>query len=129
MAQGRTLRTPKKDEKLLRKLELGYSVSAACKAEGISRSTYYKRRDEDATFREATDDAIETGTDLLEDIARKRAIDPQNGSDTLVIFLLKGRRPEKYRERSSVDHSGSIDLPLAVTMIRDHVPAGAEDPS
>lgn len=31
-------------------------------------------------------------------------------SDTLIIFLLKGARPEKYRERTDVRHSGKIDV-------------------
>lgn len=31
-------------------------------------------------------------------------------SDTLAIFLLKGIRPDKYRERSDVRHSGKIDV-------------------
>jgi hypothetical protein len=31
-------------------------------------------------------------------------------SDTLLIFLLKGARPETYRERTDVRHSGKIDV-------------------
>lgn len=31
-------------------------------------------------------------------------------SDTLLIFLLKGARPEVYRERADVRHSGKIDV-------------------
>jgi hypothetical protein len=31
-------------------------------------------------------------------------------SDTLMIFLLKGARPEKYRERADVRHSGKVDV-------------------
>lgn len=31
-------------------------------------------------------------------------------SDTLLIFLLKGARPETYRDRTDVRHSGKIDL-------------------
>ena len=31
-------------------------------------------------------------------------------SDTLMIFLLKGIRPEKYRERADVRHSGKVDI-------------------
>lgn len=31
-------------------------------------------------------------------------------SDTLLIFLLKGIRPETYRERTDVRHSGKIDV-------------------
>lgn len=31
-------------------------------------------------------------------------------SDTLTIFLLKGIRPEKYRDRTDVRHSGKVDV-------------------
>lgn len=31
-------------------------------------------------------------------------------SDTLLIFLLKGARPEVYRERTDVRHSGKLDV-------------------
>lgn len=31
-------------------------------------------------------------------------------SDTLAIFLLKGIRPEKYRERADVRHSGKVNI-------------------
>ena len=29
-------------------------------------------------------------------------------SDTLLIFLLKARRPEKYKDRVSTEHSGTV---------------------
>jgi hypothetical protein len=45
--------------------------------------------------RSGWDAARESGTDLLEDCARRRAIER---SDTLLIFLLKARRPHVYRE-------------------------------
>lgn len=31
-------------------------------------------------------------------------------SDTLLIFLLKGANPEKYRERHEVDHKGRVEV-------------------
>jgi hypothetical protein len=31
-------------------------------------------------------------------------------SDTLLIFLLKGARPAKYRERQQVEVSGQLDI-------------------
>ena len=35
------------------------------------------------------------------------------GSDHLLIFLLKARRPEVYRERTEVKHSGQVERPPA----------------
>jgi hypothetical protein len=102
MAQGRTVRTPEKGDLLVAKLARGYSIAAACRAERIARSTYYEWRDSDPGFASLADAAIEAGTDLLEDEAKRRAIGP-GGSDTLLIFLLKARRPDKYAERKQVD--------------------------
>jgi hypothetical protein len=47
-------------------------------------------------------------------------------SDTLTIFLLKGIRPEKYRDRADVRHSGKIDIGA---MTDAELLAIAEDPS
>jgi hypothetical protein len=94
--------TPKKGEKLLLKLQEGESVASACRAQRISRATYYRWLKEDPTFAANAEDALEVGTDLLEDEAKRRAVG-LNGSDTLLIFLLKARRPDKYRERHTVD--------------------------
>lgn len=102
MTQGRTIRTPKKGDRLLSKLAQGWSITAACKAEKIGRQTYYDWRNDDPAFAAAADVAIEAGTDLLEDEANRRAVG-LNGSDTLLIFLLKARRPDKYRERHTID--------------------------
>jgi hypothetical protein len=37
-------------------------------------------------------------------------------SDTLLIFLLKGRKPERYRER--VEHSGRLTLEQIIAASR-----------
>lgn len=116
----RTIRTAKKGDKLLAKLRQGYSVSAACKAEKISRNAYYEWRKADPEFKQATDDAIDEGTDFLEDKARDRATSGE--SDTLLIFLLKGRRPEKYRERVDARVSGADGGPIRITGIEVPLP-------
>ncbi len=52
-------------------------------------------------------DAIEQGTDVLEDEAVRRAL---AGSDTLLMFLLRARRPEKCRENVRVEHDASREM-------------------
>jgi hypothetical protein len=56
----------------------------------------------------AWDDAIEAGTDLLEDIARRRAVAQ---SDLLLIFLLRARRPHVYMPPRTVHVGGLADAP------------------
>ena len=120
---SRTRRTPKKEADFLEALCTGASVQAACEAAKIGRRTVYDWRAADDDFALAWDQAIEAGTDLLEDEAKRRAFEgveepvfhggQQCGtvrkySDTLLIFLLKARRPEKFRERQDVKHSGAV---------------------
>jgi hypothetical protein len=93
----------------LAELARGQSVAAAAAAIGLTRQAMYKARGTDAVFAAAWDDAVEIGTDVLEDVAVKRAKD---GSDTLLIFMLKARRPEKFKERSHQELSGSGGSPL-----------------
>ncbi len=45
----------------------------------------------------------------------------QEYSDTLIIFLLKGARPEKYRERADVQHSGPGGGPIEVSDARERL--------
>lgn len=113
---NRTKLTAEKGILLLGKLSNGWSVSAACKAESISRTAYYDWRKDDPAFAAAADAAIEAGTDLLEDEARRRATGPM-GSDTLLIFLLKAKRPDKYKDRSLSEHTGKDGEALTIKVI------------
>lgn len=42
----------------------------------------------------------------------------QRYSDTLLIFLLKAAKPEKYRDRYDIRHSGAADLEVAIAEAR-----------
>lgn len=105
----------KKREVFLAALRQGASVTAACDAANLPRRTAYNWQRDDAEFAQQWADAEEEGTDRLEDEAFRRAVEGtkkpvgwhngkaggyvQEYSDTLTIFLLKGRRPDKYAER------------------------------
>ena len=67
------------------------------------------RRDADESFRDALEDARERGTQYLEDAALERATDYERPSDALLMFLLKARRPEVYRERLDVRATGKVE--------------------
>ena len=99
----------KKRATFLKALASGDSVTNACNAAGIGRRTAYDWRGDDEDFAAEWSDAVETGTDVLEDVAIRRAID---GSDTLLIFMLKARRPEKFKDRQSHEHSGPGGGPI-----------------
>ena len=125
------MKSLKQKAHFLKVLGTGLSVSDAARQTGWARSSVYHYRQTDEEFGVAWDEAIETGTDILEDEARRRAVEgceenvyyqgkiidtKRNYSDTLLIFLLKARRPEKYRERFehfTPDKSVKIDIKTA----------------
>jgi hypothetical protein len=92
------------------------SVRTAAKAAQISRTSHKNWLPDPAyaaAFADAKEDAIET----LEGIARERAIRERNPSDVLLIFLLKGLRPEMYRENATIQHAGAGGGPLTIEVI------------
>lgn len=110
--------------KFLEKLRAGYSVTSACQAIGITTRQAYVHRNAYTDFAEQWDDAVDEGADRLEDVAVNRAIEGvarpiyQQGikvgtetvyNENLLMFLLKGKKPEKYRERHDLT-SGGTDL-------------------
>ena len=86
-------------------------VLIACKAAGVSRMRAYRERKRSAAFAGRWDDALDGSADLLEAGARRQAMGHarpvyhrgaavgavEQYSDRLLMFLLKGARPEKYR--------------------------------
>jgi hypothetical protein len=86
------------------------TVTAASKAARISRVTAYQRRKRDEAFADAWDDLEQEVTDNLERSGIQRAMD---GSDRLVEFFLRARRPNIYRDRVDHSHSGSAEAPAA----------------
>jgi hypothetical protein len=118
-----SIRTPEKEVAFLAALSGTANVARACDAAGIGRTTAYEWREADEDFRKRWDKALEIGIEALEDEAVRRAKEGwdepvfyqgqqiatmRKYSDTLLIFLLKGRKPERYRER--VEHSGRLTL-------------------
>ena len=75
------------------------SVRYACQCAKVSRSAIMAHRKKDPVFAQAWVDALDDAADYLEESMYERACD----RDTVAgIFLLKGMRPEKYRERTHV---------------------------
>jgi hypothetical protein len=123
--RGMDARTPAAETKLLRHFALGKSIGAACKCAGIGRSTYYDWRAGDPDFARRADDAIEDGTDAIEDNALAQA---KKGAQTLMVLILKSRRPEKYRDRFEAQVSGPGGGPIQITGIEVPLPARPDGP-
>ena len=138
----RTIRTDKKRAAFLEALVAGKSVTAACREARLGRTAVYGWRREDEAFAKDWDAALETGTDALEDEAVRRAVEGtlkpvyQGGkqvgtvreySDTLLIFLLKARRPEKFKERAAIEHDVTGRLAERLEAARKRVGGGGAD--
>lgn len=126
--KGRTVRTLEKRAEFLAALSATASVTAACEKVSIARDTAYTWRKAEPDFAAAWDEAVELGTDALEDEAIRRAhhgVDRpvyqskelvgyvREYSDTLLIFMLKARRPDKFKDRVAHEGLGHEDRLVA----------------
>lgn len=110
-----------KKEIFLKALSINGIITEAAKAAKIPRQSHYDWMKNDPEYPARYEAAYNEAVDSLEQEAISRARDGweepvyQGGkyvgsirkkSDTLLIFLLKGAKPEKYRER--YEHSGEV---------------------
>ena len=100
------------------------NVTKSCAAARITRAGAYLSRKKDEAFAKVWEEAEEDAIQLLEFEARRRAYEGvdkpvfhagekcgliRQYSDPLMMFLLKAHRPDRYRDRVSLDHGGSVD--------------------
>jgi hypothetical protein len=114
------------------------NITHAAEIAGLNRETHHKWMKVDPTYPERFKTADEQAVEKLEQEARRRAvtgvrrkkftgkgepvIDPVTGeqyieeeySDTLLIFLMKGARPEKYKDRVYNEHTGADGGPIQI---------------
>ena len=96
-------------------LEQTGSVTESAPAAKIGRITAYDTRRADPAFAALWDQALDIAADTLEDEARKRAF---AGSDVLLMFLLKGIRPQKWRESRATIPPGELNKMIEVELLR-----------
>jgi hypothetical protein len=126
-ARARRSLTVRAREVFLDSLRAGWSVTHAADHAGFGRERFYEMRRADSVFEEQWDAAVETGTDRLEDEARRRAVEGwledttggdgelirrvQRYSPQLLIGLLKARRPS-WRE-----NAGAQTSPVTIQLV------------
>jgi hypothetical protein len=124
--------TRERQERFLTALAETGNVSVAVEIAGTSRTRAYEMRNRNAAFAKAWDEAEEKAADALEAEAWRRAVvgvqEPlvsagrvvrddggqplaiRRFSDPLLITLLKAHRPDRFKDRSVVEHDFSDRL-------------------
>lgn len=124
-------------EAFLEKFRRHGNVTWAAREIGLKhRDTVYSWLEHDEEFAAGFRGAEIEATETMEAEAYRRGIQGtekpvfhqgvvcgtvQEYSDTLLIFMLKARAPEKYRERQDIKHSGQIEhihMDAARTVLR-----------
>lgn len=113
------LRTLKKKAAFLRAYRMVGWVAKAAEVSGLKPTLHRSWLHSDPLYKKAFEDAKTDALEVLEHAAHTRAVDGvekpagwykgeaggvvREYSDTLLMFLMKGIAPEKYRERYQVD--------------------------
>jgi hypothetical protein len=111
----------------------GQTVGRAAQRAGRDARRFYELRNGDESFSAAWEEALEQGTQRVEDELRQRAVDgweetleeyrdgqllrltrTRRYSPALLIFLLKSRRPDVYRDNAVVRLTGHHGGPVQV---------------
>jgi hypothetical protein len=122
------------------------NVLKACKYAKVGRTNVYRARQNFPDFAAAWETAHEQAMDYLEQeawrratrgVKRRRSVYSKGEkiaeevvtefSDTLLIFLLKGGRPGKYKDRHVHEHGGPESGPVQVKFINVIEPTGISD--
>lgn len=125
-----TIRTQDNREKFLQALKTENGlVATAAESCNLSRTALYAWKNDDDDFSEAWDQIVDITTETLEKEAWRRAHDgvpkdvfyqgekiatETNYSDQLLMFVLRGRKPETYRDNSKVELGGVGGGPLII---------------
>lgn len=111
------------------------NASAVQDETGISRFHHIKWLAKSADYRKRFEEAEEAATEILEREALRRAVHGReepvyyNGqqvgkvtkySDVLLIFLLKAKRPDVYRERYDARIQANLNVQSAVKVIHEY---------
>lgn len=125
-----------KRQAFLEALRDSANVSASARATGVERWKWYRLRRADPGFAAEWLDALEIGIDALEDEAMRRALEGgeepvfyqgkivgrvRKYSDTLLMFMLKSSRPERYRDRVGVEVADDVRALLKAVDGQTHV--------
>lgn len=100
MKRESTLKRNKTEQKVvleqLRKIPI---VQIACERSNIGRSTYYRWRRDDVKFKKATDEAMQDGEEMINDLSESQLITLIKEKNFPAIQLWLRQHHPKYRNK------------------------------
>jgi hypothetical protein len=109
--RGRTVRTDKRRDAILKALRMGHGYAQAAHMVGIGKNTLIEWRAADPAFRQACEEATEIIADIAEHGLLQRGL---KGGDTLALLgWLRAHRPEKYHRRMLIAEETIVATPGA----------------
>ena len=100
-------------------LKDGYSVAAFAGEIGVSYSTVKLWEQEHPEFSAAVKDGRAAAVLWWEKRNRELALGTSNANATSVIFGLKNRAPEEWRDKTETEHSGAVEVTKITRTIVD----------
>lgn len=97
----------------LRVLRNKGTVRAAAEQIGLTTRSVRQAIKQDPAFAELVQEALEDNTELLEEVAYRRALE---GDNLMTIFMLKARKPEVYRDNYRRDDANG-----PIVMVKTYV--------
>lgn len=91
----------------------GITLRAACKLANISTVAFQQYRKRNPDIELAWKEAEELNTCALEQRAHELALEADSRSPTMLIFMLKARRPSVYRDNVAVQ--GTMEVSFAAS--------------
>jgi len=125
----------------LKKLATCGNLQVACRALSVSTVTIHRARKYDGAFAEAYDEAMLAAHWTWEAEAVRRGVEGiekpiyykgelvdtiKEYSDQLLIFLLKGAFPERYRERVDIKQTDKLQAEVEITWHNPEPPSDSK---
>lgn len=93
---------------------LGLTIEEICQYLGITKKTLYKRMKDQPKVGEAVEAGrVKANARVVQSLYRRAT---EHNDTTAMIFFLKNRMPDRYRDRHELEHSGGLKFDGKLTL-------------
>ena len=101
-------------DRIIGSMAAGADVVMAAQVNGVSKSTIYNHREKDQAFADAMD---EQRAKIDQEVVESLLAEAKAGNVTAMIFWLKNRRSDEWRDRRQHEITGADDGPVVIRQI------------